>query len=153
MARSSKLDLASGCLSRDLGVKIINCEQREKVSVNYKQQIDSIIRIFIVGFGKTPEIKVFLSLFTLICCHHITRNISIGKTKHFFNNQINKNLCAQPTKSKISDFFIDNKLYYPLLAPSLICSGSHFLMLHKALHLCATGDQLRHSLWLKTVRD
>lgn len=25
-------------------------------------------------------------------------------------------------------------------------------MLREALHLCATGDQLRHSLWLKTMQ-
>lgn len=33
------------------------------------------------------------------------------------------------------------KQHYPLLAHSLICSRSHFLMLHEALHSCATGER------------
>ena len=98
--------------------------------------------------------KFYLFFLTLICCRHRARNISTGKTKHFFNNQINKTLCAQPTESRISEVFYKKK--QRILSPvalSLICSGSHFLMLRKALHLCATGDQLRHWLWLKTVWD
>lgn len=126
-------------------------EKKRKVSVSDKQQIDSISRVFVERFEKLQR-KKFLSLFTLICCHHIARNISIGKTKHFFNNQINKSLGAQPTKSRISEFFMKKQTILSPIGLLLICSGSHFLMLREALHLCATGDQLRHSLWLKTMK-
>lgn len=126
-------------------------KKKRKVSVSDKQQIDSISRVFVERFEKLQR-KKFLSLFTLICCHHIARNISIGKTKHFFNNQINKSLGAQPTKSRISEFFMKKQTILSPIGLLLICSGSHFLMLREALHLCATGDQLRHSLWLKTMK-
>lgn len=152
MARSSKLDLASGCLSRDFGVKMISCEgkKREKFpSVTNNRLIPSAVSS--LSALKNSR-KKFLSLFTLICCHHIARNISIGKTKHFFNNQINKSLGAQPTKSRISEFFMKKQTILSPIGLLLICSGSHFLMLREALHLCATGDQLRHSLWLKTMK-
>lgn len=126
-------------------------EKKRKVSVSDKQQIDSISRVFVERFEKLQR-KKFLSLFMLICCHYIARNISIGKTKHFFNNQINKSLGAQPTKSRISEFFMKKQTILSPIGLLLICSGSHFLMLREALHLCATGDQLRHSLWLKTMK-
>lgn len=74
---------------------------------------------------------------------------TIGSSHHlpFFNNQMNKTLCAQTTKPRIShiSFFKKKKRkpkqHYPLLAHSLICSRSHFLMLHEALHSCATGER------------
>lgn len=66
LATSSKLDLASKCLSRDLGVKMISClgKGKEKASVTDKQQIDPVSRVFIVCAEKTPEEKKSFYLFS-----------------------------------------------------------------------------------------
>ena len=67
LARSSKLDLASGCLSRDFGVKTINCgEKKEKVSVsdNNNRLIPSSVSSLCAL--KKLQRKKFLSPFTLI---------------------------------------------------------------------------------------
>lgn len=109
LARSSKPDLASGCLSRDLGVKMISCLKGRRKGKKFPSLTNNRFILSAVSslcaLKKLQRKKVFISFFTLIYYQHIARNISTGKTKQFFNNQINKTLCARSTKSRTSKFF------------------------------------------------
>lgn len=156
-ASSSKPDRASGCLSSDFGVKIISCKGKKEDAdwVTDKQQLYSIIHVFIRGLEKTPEIRAFISFHAHLLSPYNTQHWRWRKhllpklnESNFFrlirpDPEVQIQLKKQNKKT--------NKPFYPPLAPSLICSGTNFLMPGEALHLYATGDHLRHSLWLKTV--